>query len=389
MATAPVRPGRSRGLVVAITGAASGPGRALAARLSDRLSGSAPAGRASGLRKVIALDDHRGDVSGVVWRVVDIRDPLLSHRISDVDTIVHLDIDHSPDSERRARRAHNLSGANSVLGAAAAARISHVVLVTGAIVGAADATDPGIAEDFGEIERLAAVASAGHPELICTVVRPAVLVGPGLDTAVTRHLAAPRLVGLRGAATRWQFCHIDDLASALEHVILSRVRGVVGVGSDGWLGPDDVVKITGRRRLDLPGRAVYGMAHRLYRLGLFPAPVLEPRYAAHPWVVDGATLRSAGWKPAHDNASVLRALVRDTGEGRHREGPGKGRWEGRRADGSRRRRTRAGLLVAAGAGSVTLLAGLGLLVRGRRGRSARRSGRRSGPRFARRLGRPF
>ena len=54
--------------VVAVTGAAHDLGLALTARLaqSDRFS------------RVIAIDDHRGDLSGVIWRVVDIRDPALA-----------------------------------------------------------------------------------------------------------------------------------------------------------------------------------------------------------------------------------------------------------------------------------------------------------------------
>ncbi len=54
--------------VVAVTGAAHDLGLALTARLaqSERFA------------RVVAIDDHRGDLTGVVWRVVDIRDPVLA-----------------------------------------------------------------------------------------------------------------------------------------------------------------------------------------------------------------------------------------------------------------------------------------------------------------------
>lgn len=59
---------RGHGPVVAVTGAAQGLGHALTARLaaSDRIG------------RVVAIDDHRGDVTGVTWRVVDVRDPALA-----------------------------------------------------------------------------------------------------------------------------------------------------------------------------------------------------------------------------------------------------------------------------------------------------------------------
>ena len=66
-----------------MTGAARGLGQALAARLAT----SPQVGR------VVAIDDHRGDVTGVTWRIVDIRDPALAGRLSGVDVVVHTDLD--------------------------------------------------------------------------------------------------------------------------------------------------------------------------------------------------------------------------------------------------------------------------------------------------------
>ena len=47
----------------------------------------------------MAIDDHRGDVTGVTWRVVDVRDPVLAGRLAGVDVIVHTDLDLAPDSD--------------------------------------------------------------------------------------------------------------------------------------------------------------------------------------------------------------------------------------------------------------------------------------------------
>lgn len=321
MVTGQVRPRRSRGPVVAVTGAASGAGRLLAARLAEREE----------IRKVVAVDAHRGDVPGVTWRVVDIRDPLLPGRLSDVDVVVNLDLEHSPDADPRERRTHNVRGAQTVVTAAAAARVRRVVLVTSAMVyGAApdnevplpeDApllaeADASIAGDFLEIEELAATAPATHPGLDVTVVRPAALAGPGVDTVVTRHFEAPRLLTVKGAEPAWQFCHIEDLASALEVVVTAEVPGPVAVGSEGRLGLDEVTEITGKRTFELPAALTFGTAQRLHRLGMTPVPATDLHYVAYPWVVDCARLRAAGWKPLHDNASALRAVLEESA-GRH------------------------------------------------------------------------
>jgi len=78
-----------------------------------------------------------------------------------------------------------------------------------------------------------------------TVVRPAALVGPGVDTYLTRHFEAPRLLVVRGTEPIWQFCHVDDLLSALEYAALGKVTGVVPVASEGWLSQEAIEKLSG------------------------------------------------------------------------------------------------------------------------------------------------
>jgi nucleoside-diphosphate-sugar epimerase len=307
------RPAPGPGPVVAITGAAHGLGHALAATLAA----SARVGR------VVAIDNHRGDVAGVTWRLADVRDPALAGRLTGVDVLVHTDVDLG-DSDNRARRAFNVRAAQTVLTAAAAGRVARVILVTSAMVYGARADNPvplaetaplgadadgSVAGDLLEIEHLAERSPRTHPGLKVTVVRPAALVGDGVDTLVVRHFEAARLLTVKGCAQRWQFCHIDDLVSALELAVAGDVTGNFAVGCDGWLELAEVEEISGLRRIELPAAVTLGTAQRLHRIGIAPAPINDLRYLVYPWVVDCWTLREAGWRPAYDNAAVLRALM--------------------------------------------------------------------------------
>ena len=168
---------RSRKPVVAVTGAASGLGAAVAARLVANPD----------IAKVVGLDDHRGQTEGVTWRVLDIRDPALATRLAKVDTVVHLALDTDLGGDRRVQGELNVRGTQTVLTAAAATGVRRVVLCTSAMVYGALADnelplpedaplravpDGGLLSDWLEVERLAAQAPRSHPGLQVTVLRP-------------------------------------------------------------------------------------------------------------------------------------------------------------------------------------------------------------------------
>jgi nucleoside-diphosphate-sugar epimerase len=299
---------------VAVTGAARGVGQALAVRLAE----------SSLIDRVVAIDDHRGDATRVTWRVADVRDPTLAARLAGVDVVVHTDLDTSAASDPRQRRALNVRGAQTVLTSAAAERVGRVVLVTSAMVYGARPDNPvplpedaplladadgSVAGDLLEIEELARRSRRVNPGTAVTVVRPAALVGDAVDTLLTRHFEAPRLLTVRGCGPRWQFCHVDDLVSALELAAVGEVSGDFAAGCDGSLSQSEIEELSGMKSIELPARLTFGTAQRLNRLGVTPAPAAELRYVVYPWVVDCAALRAAGWRPSYDNAAALSALL--------------------------------------------------------------------------------
>jgi nucleoside-diphosphate-sugar epimerase len=306
--------------VVAITGAASGVGRALALRLVE----------SDQVRKVVAIDERRGDVPGATWRVLDVRDPAIADKLRGSDVVVHLALDFDLESDAKARSAFNVRGTQTVLTAAAAAGVHRVVLCTSAMVYGAQAdndvplaedaplratADASFVEDLLEIERLGRRGPRAHPGLNVTVLRPAVLVG-GTDTALTRYFESPRLLVVAVSRPCWQFCHVEDLVSALEYAVLEKVDGEMSVGCDGWLEQEEVEELSGIRRMELPPAIAFGAASRLHRLGLTPSPAGDLAYTMHPWVVSGSRLHEAGWRPHWTNEEVLAELLAEV-EGRN------------------------------------------------------------------------
>jgi nucleoside-diphosphate-sugar epimerase len=258
-----------------------------------------------------------------------------------------------------------------VLTAAAAAGVRRVVLCTSAMVyGALPDNDVPLAEDAElrataeatcvgdllEIEHLAQRAPRAHPGLNVTVLRPAVLVGGGTDTALTRYFESPRLLVVAGSRPRWQFCHVADLVSALEYAVQEKVEGELAVGCDGWLEQEEVEELSGIRRMELPPSVALGAAARLHRLGLTPSPAGDLAYTMHPWVVGGSKLYEAGWRPAWSNEEALAELLREVA--------------GRHAVAGRRLGRKDAATTLGAAGATVALVGTAALVR--RARRARR-----------------
>ena len=211
----------------------------------------------------------------------------------------------------------------SVLAAATAAGASHLVVVTSAMVlGPAGgrplpiAEDAPLSEPCGDpvVDRLREVEREVHsmqtaeigPRVV--LLRPAVTVGPGLDSPFVRHFAAPRLVTARGSEVAWQLCHVDDLAAACRAVVEHGIERAC-VGSPGFLDALDVTRIARRRRLELPESVLLGAAERLHRFGVAPTSSGVVRYLVHPWPVEVVRLPAVGWRAQVDNATALAELL--------------------------------------------------------------------------------
>jgi len=353
--------------VVAVTGAGSGAGAAVLTRLaaSTRLAGVV------GIDTAVALEVEQApggpDLS---WYEVDVADPRITGAFAGVTAVAHLAVDLAPDADRAGQRRRNTRAAQTVITAAFAAGVRRVVVVSSALAYGAYPDNPvpldddaplravpeaSVVGDLLEIERIAATSRRSHRGLAVTVLRPAVVLGAGDREPMAELLSAPRLLRIRGAATRWQFCHVADLATAVELAALAapgELDGPANVACAGWLDHDALERVSGRRSLELPERVAVGTAERLHRLGITPAPPSELAYLVHPWVVDSARLRAAGWTPRYGNEEAVAEHLRELGRGGRRD-------------------ARGATVAAGAAGAAVALVGTAALVRRAR---RRRSG---------------
>jgi len=320
---------RRSAINVAVVGASGPVGRAVLRELVGAAARGV-AGERGGARiaTVVAVDTEPSEVGGTEWRHGDPADPALASALHDVDTAVYVAVRTDLAGElaegRQLRRERSLRRAQTVITSAAAAGVSQLVVVTSATVFGAFPDNPvplddgaelravadgGSVGDLMDVEQLVAVAREVHPGLRITVLRPAALVGDGVDTVITRHFEAPRLLAVKGAEPVWQFCHVDDLGSAVAVVVSHGLGPALTVASHGWLTQEEVERLTGMRRVELSLAVAQGTADRLHRVGVLPTPASDLAFVLHPWAVSSDTLRAHGWEPAYDNATCLGVLL--------------------------------------------------------------------------------
>lgn len=276
--------------------------------------------RAPGTARAVVVDPDEGPPSGVLQA-------LGGHG---ADTVVHVALSTDLTLDLRLETPKRRDGLIDLTRAAFAAVApgGHLIVVTSTRAYGARPDNPiplppdaplraqddgGLVGDLLVVEAEVARLHAARPDLRVTKLRSAAVVGPGVDTTITRHFETPRLLVLGGSEPLWQFVHVDDLASAVLAVITHEPAGALGpvvtVGAPDPLTQERVEQISGKRRLVLPAVTALGAAQRLQAAGLLITSGADLDFVRYPWVVSCEALESIGWAARFDNEACVRVMV--------------------------------------------------------------------------------
>jgi UDP-glucose 4-epimerase len=206
----------------------------------------------------------------------DIRNPFIAKviRNGDVDTVVHAAAaSYAPRSGGRAAlKEQNVMGAMQLFAACQKApSVRRVVLKSTSEVYGSSARDPvlfteagssrrppgeGFARDSIDIEGYARGLARRRPDIAVTSLRLANMIGPAMDTALSRYLAGPVVPSVLGKDARLQLLHEQDALGALERATMAGRPGTFNVGASGIIMMSQAIRRSGRLQLPVPRSAL-------------------------------------------------------------------------------------------------------------------------------------
>jgi UDP-glucose 4-epimerase len=142
------------------------------------------------------------------------------------------------------------------------------------------------------------------------VLRLANVIGPTIDTPLTRYFALPVVPTEFGYDPRLQFVHEDDAVEVLRLAALGEHAGVFNVAGEGTLLLSQAIRRAGRVALAVPPPAVRAVVSLVRRSGLVDFSPEQIRFLNFGRVVDTARLRiQFGYEPRYSTAAAFAAFL--------------------------------------------------------------------------------
>ncbi|OBI15517.1 MULTISPECIES: SDR family oxidoreductase [unclassified Mycobacterium] len=264
----------------------------------------------------------------------DIRNPFIAKviRNGEVDTVVHAAAaSYAPRSGGTAAlKEINVMGAMQLFAACQKApSVRRVVLKSTSEVYGSSAHDPvmftedstsrrplrgGFAKDSLDIEAYARGLGRRRPDIAVTILRLANMIGPAMDTTLSRYLAGPLVPTMFGRDARLQLLHEQDALGTLERAAMAGKAGTFNIGADGIIMLSQAIRRAGRIPLPVPGFGVWAL-DSLRRANRYNEISRDQfAYLSYGRVMDTTRMRSElGYQPKWTTAEAFDDYVRGRG----------------------------------------------------------------------------
>src|SRR6201991_3240312 len=316
--------------VVLVTGAC----RFLGAYLTARLAQNPLINHVIAVDAVTPSKDLLRRMGRAEFVRADIRNPFIAKviRNGDVDTVVHAAAaSYAPRAGGGAAlKELNVMGAMQLFAACQKApSVRRVILKSTSEVYGSSARDPvlftedgsarrppsgGFAQDSIDIEGYARGLARSRPDLAVSILRLANMIGPAMDTALSRYLAGPVVPTIIGQDARLQLLHEQDALGALERATTAGRSGTFNIGAPGIIMMSQAIRRSGRVPLPVPRSALWAVDSLRRAASYTELDREQLDYLSYGRVMDTTRMRNdLGYSPKWTTAEAFDDYVRGRG----------------------------------------------------------------------------
>jgi UDP-glucose 4-epimerase len=170
----------------------------------------------------------------------------------------------------------------------------------------------GYARDLVEIEAFCNGYSRQYPHVSLTTLRYPNIIGPSVDTPMTRFLSEPLAPVLLGFDPMMQLIHEEDVSQSIVHCMENDNPGVFNVAAEGVLPLSKLLALSGKIPLPMLHFLAYWGKDLLGAGGLRLTRYIpfDLDYIRYPWVADLTRMRDIlGYQPVYASEEALREFA--------------------------------------------------------------------------------
>ena len=230
-------------------------------------------------------------------------------RKNKADTLIHLGFTIQHGRNQSEATANNINCLEKALATCKYASIKHIIYLSSTTVYGPHLDNPALLSEKDKLrpikgfqyawdkvsaEKMLNSFGTANPDILITIVRSPIVMGPSANNFITKAFFKPVLVGIKGQNPFMQFIHEEDLTSILSWFVHNPKIGIFNVAAPGLIKYSQVMHMSGKRFYWLPASLIYPLTELSWLLHLQnDSTSAGLAFIRYPWIADTKTFLNA------------------------------------------------------------------------------------------------
>ena len=230
-------------------------------------------------------------------------------RKNKADTLIHLGFTIQHGRNQSDATANNINCLEKALATCKEASIKHIIYLSSTTVYGPHLDNPALLSEKDKLrpikgfqyawdkvaaEKMLNSFGTANPDILITIVRSPIVMGPSANNFITKAFFKPVLVGIKGQNPFMQFIHEEDLTSILSWFVHNPKIGIFNVAAPGLIKYSQVMHMSGKRFYWLPASLIYPLTELSWLLHLQnDSTSAGLAFIRYPWIADTKTFLNA------------------------------------------------------------------------------------------------